>query len=164
MTEEVWWAPAATKSDGPSALAQINVRRMILHIQKELEQVLENNAEMQTDPLTKRGLALIKEQAARTKAQYAAIPGTTVYGGVVDRFTLTRVLLGKHWWIRATMMHDDGTESHDADFRSRRRAGAWARRIIRMGFVNIDVDTTIKIEKPLEHISFTTTLEKTDAE
>lgn len=164
MTEEIWWAPAATKVDGPSALDKINVRRMVLHIQKELEQALEDNAEMQTDPLTRRGLALIKAQAAHTKAQYAAIPGVTVYGGVVDRFTLTRVQAGRHWLIRATMMHDDGTESHDAEFRSRRRAGAWARRIIRMGFVNIDVDTTVALAKPLEHISFTTAVEKPDVE
>lgn len=143
------WGPV-TKHDGPSALDKINVRHAIAHIKREIEQRLEEQVEATKRPVTRRGFAIIKRDVLYTKEQYAKLPGVTVEGGIIDRYTITRVQNDRRWVIRATMMYDDGTEAFDAEFSSRRKAGAWARQIIRLIF--IDIDLTVQAVMPVERI------------
>lgn len=147
---EAVWGPVV-KQDGPSALEKINVKQALQFIQRNIQQVLEDQIEATKRPVTRRGFAIIKRDVLYTKAEYAKIPGVKVDGGIIDRFTITRVQNDRHWVIRATMMYDDGSEAFDAEFHSRRQAGAWARKIIKLIFV--DIDLTVTPIRPVENIT-----------
>lgn len=160
---EGMWGPVV-EHDGPSALEKMNVRRMIAHIQKELERGFDHIAEIEKAPYSKPTLAFLKQQVELARKAYGNLPNSKLTGGIIDRFFITRELNDRRWVIRATMMYDDGTQAQDAEFRSRRQAGAWARRVIREGLVDLDLEFTPI--KPAEHITFTTTIvkeEPTDA-
>lgn len=154
---ETFWG-VKTPSDGTSALDKINVRRLLLHIQDSIEKAFDRAAEVEKPPYSKRTLAYLKGEVERARAEYLKLPKAVVTGGIIDRFTITRVQNDRRWVIRATMMYNDGTEARDAEFRSRRTAGAWARSVIRLGITDLDVEFTP--ERPAERITITTTVEK----
>jgi phage tail sheath protein FI len=147
-----------TPSEGPSALDKINVRRMIAHIQSELERGFDRIAEIEKAPYSKPTLAFIKQQVEFARKTYSNLPNAKLTGGIIDRFIITRELNDRRWVIRATMMYDDGSQAQDAEFRSRRQAGAWARRVIREGLVDLDLEFTPV--RPAEHITITTSVAK----
>lgn len=149
---EAVWGPVA-KQDGPGALEKINVRQAINHIKQNIEQRLKEQVEATKRPVTRRGFAIIKRDVLYTKEQYAKIPGVTVTGGIIDRYAIIRVQNDRRWVIRAVMMYDDGTEAFDAEFRSRRTAGAWARQIIKLIF--IDLDLAVKFATPAASVVLT---------
>lgn len=152
-TSKPWWGPAAVKQEGPGALDDINVRRLIKQLQADIERVFDKLGEVEKPPYSKRTLAYLKAEVERARAEYLKLPKAVVTGGIIDRFTITRVQNDRRWVIRATMMYNDGTMASDAEFRSRRAAGAWARSVIRLGITDLDVEFTP--ERPAERVVIT---------
>lgn len=146
------WGPV-TQHDGPSALDKINVHRMVKLLQAKIEDLFDKVQEVEKPPYSKRTLAFMKAEVERVRAEYLKLPKAVVTGGIIDRFTISRVHNGYRWVIRATMMYNDGTMASDAEFRSRRTAGAWARSIIRLGITDLDVEFTP--ERPAERVVIT---------